>query len=162
MMSRIVRVALVVIAVVFGLALIFGELSVSGSLPPMTSAAAGDQSIDVIISGTKQSDEQGSCSVGSKEGAPYGLAMPHQLIVENADGTIIAKRDLRDFNPDDITAETGSTSCIVNVSVAVPESSYYTVRADDVFVSVIDANDLPLDTSPDKITHKLPWIDFSD
>lgn len=86
--------------------------------------------------------------------------MPHQVIIEDATGTIVAKRDLMSLPLDGQTPTDKVETCIATLTIDVPNSPFYRVYVDDMLLSVVDASDLPLDMNTDQISPEVPWVDF--
>lgn len=148
------RLMLTLVAV----AVLVGSL---GIISQARHAVADDaRSIPLIITGKQ--DASGACNVPSREGKPFGMYPPHEIVIEDASGTIVASRRLTDFAQSEIIPPlSGSTRCLVQIAIAVPDSAFYRVMADDVFVTVISAAELPIAVDPSSPGSRVPWLDFA-
>ena len=143
------------IAAVIALGVSFGGLGIG---------AAEDQSTIAFVATGKMAKRAGdSCIVGEQKAPPASMT-GNQVIIENAEGIIVAVRQLGSFplengdTPSDVVE-----SCIVHFSIDVPKSSFYRVFVDDTLLVAVNAGDLPFDTeSSDPSAPQAPWIDFGE
>ena len=144
-----------------GLVLLAALVALGGSVLVRSHTVADDQqAIGVIVSGQMSARTGDECIVGRKSSPPAGSTMPHQVIIEDATGTIVAKRDLMSLPLDGQTPTDKVETCIATLTIDVPNSPFYRVYVDDMLLSVVDASELPLDMNTDQISPEVPWVDF--
>lgn len=133
---------------------------VGGMTTQRTTSADGGRSIPAIVTGGKYDEGEKSCAIPFRDGATLGVWTAHQIIIEDRDGAIVAKQDLRTFSGDVVHADSGG-ACTVTPSIAVPDSDFYRVYLDDTFITVIAASDLPLSVDLGNPDRRIPWVDFA-